>query len=262
MKIAVIGANGFVGRNLTEYLSMNHDVYAVARNTVNLLHSESCIKYFNQHKFDVVVNAAAVMTNSDLIDDTYNNLGLFMNLVNCKSSFGKLINLGSGAEFDRTTDINSISEDDISLRLPKDSYGFGQNIKSRICLNESNFYTLRIFNCFGPGELSTRLFPRLISASDTFDISNDRYFDYFSIQDLCTVVENFAINTYAIKDVNCVYQEKLLISQVAEKFTSIKNKPLNINITSTSGNNYTGDGTRLAGLNFNLQGLTKAFQNY
>ena len=261
MKIAVIGARGFVGRNLVQHLSRNHEVHAVARDTVNLLDPSASCDYFELHQFDCVVNAAAVMTNETLLHDTYNNLGLFMNLYNNRTLFGKLINLASGAEFDRRQNINNVNEDTVVNSMPVDSYGFGQNVKSRISHNTDNFYTLRIFNCFGTGELATRLFPGILAAKDTVKITNDRYFDYFSIQDLCQVVENFSINTYAVKDVNCVYQEKLLISQVAEKFISIKRLPLNVEIISTSSNNYTGNGDRLASLGFDLDGLDTAFQN-
>lgn len=263
MKIAVIGSNGFVGQSLVSFLSTGHNnVYPVTSSSIDLLDPIQTQDFLQKYKFDVIINAAARMTDPNLVQDTCNNLGLFMNLYNNRNCFGKMINLGSGAEFDRILDIDNIAEEEILNRLPKDSYGFGQNIKSRLCVDTDNFYTLRIFNCFGVGELSTRLFPRFLAAAE-FNITNDRYFDFFSIQDLCTVVEHFVTTEkLEIKDINCVYQDKLLISEAINMFAQVQNKFKNINILSTSDKNYTGSGQKLAALNIKLAGLENGFKNY
>lgn len=258
MKIAVIGANGFVGRNLVGYLSTKYQVTPVTRITVDLLNPVACFDYFKTQRFDVVINAAAVMNN---VNDTYNNLGLFMNTHNARTTFGKFINLGSGAEFDRTTDINQSHPEDIFKVLPADAYGFGQNIKSRICQTTENFYTIRIFNCFGTGEAATRIFPKYLN-SDQFNISNDRYFDYFSIQDLCKVVEHCANNTWTIKDVNAVYPDKYKISEVLGKFCTLQNLEPKFIVDSTSTNNYTGLSSPLESLSINLFGFEHGLTNY
>ena len=264
MKIAVLGANGFVGSSLARYLSVEHEVTPVTRRHLDLLNAVQVHNFLSQEKFDVVINAAATMAVSDQLADTRNNLGLFMNFYNNANLFGKFINLGTGAEFDRAVDINSADESLIFERLPSDSYGFGQNIKSRLCADSEHFYTLRIFNCFGLGEIPTRLFPKFISKqSETeFEIQNNRYFDYFSIQDLCVVVDSFIKNNYTIKDVNCVYLEKYLISQVLDKFCELNGFQNNIIITSHSKNNYTGNGARLASLDIPLNGLEQGLLKY
>jgi len=178
--------------------------------------------------------------------------------------FGKFINTASGAEFDRATNIENALESDIFKRMPKDSYGWGQNIKARLCAQTDNFYNIRIFNCFGQGEISTRIFPKFIKAQTEaiFEIQNDRYFDYFSIQDLCKVVENFLINDYSIKDINCVYLEKNKISDVIKKFSLLNNLKSNYTITSISNLNYTGSGLELNSLGIKLNGLEYGLSNY
>ena len=258
MKIAVIGANGFVGSNLTSHLSKTYQVIPVTRTTVDLLNPVACFDYFKTQSFDVVINAAAVMNN---VNDTYNNLGLFMNIHNARTMFGKFINLGSGAEFDRNTNINQAHPDDIFKVLPVDTYGFGQNVKSRICQSTDNFYTIRIFNCFGTGEATTRIFPKYLS-SDQFNISNDRYFDYFSIQDLCLTVEHCINNNWTIKDINAVYPDKYKISEVLGKFCTLNNLEPKFIVDSTSPNNYTGNGNPLSSLSIKLNGLEHGLKNY
>jgi len=264
MKIAVLGANGFVGSNLLCNLEQNHNTVPVTRQTVDLLNPIAVKEYLGNQKFDVVINAAAVMTDPTLLHDTRNNLGMFMNFYENSDLFGKFINLASGAEFDRELDINEAPEGLIFGRMPKDSYGWGQNIKSRLCYDKHNFYTLRIFNCFGSNEKPTRIFPKFIKEQITprFEIQNDRYFDYFSIQDLCTVVDGFIVNDYSVKDVNCVYKTKYKISEVLEKFCYIKQLKSNYVVVSTSENNYCGSGAALDSLGIKLAGLEKGFENY
>ena len=263
MKIVVVGAQGFVGSSLTKYLSNGHSVIPIAKESLDLLDARSVRDFLFLNKPDVIVNAAATMKNNDLIDDTRNNLGLFMTLHQYRDWFGKLINLGSGAEFDRELDINTALESDIFKVMPKDSYGFGQNMKSRICHDTKNFYTIRIFNCFGLNEIPTRIFPRFLNKGDSIlEITNDRYFDYFSIQDLCTVVENCCVNDWVVPDVNAVYQKKYLISEVLNKFCELNNLDPNFKVVSKGKNNYTGNGDLLELLGISLSGLEHGLKEY
>jgi nucleoside-diphosphate-sugar epimerase len=264
MKIAILGARGFVGSSLSSYFTKDHIVCPITRDTLDLLDPIKVRQFLENQKFDVVINAAAVMTDSLALHDTRNNLGIYMNFFNNSSLFGKFINLASGAEYDRSTDINSVTEDFIFRRLPQDSYGFGQNIKSRLSFSKEHFYNLRIFNCFGKEESSSRIFQKFIKAqiNPRFEIQNDRYFDYFSIQDLCKVVDSFINNNYSIKDINCVYLDKYKISEVLEKFCLIKELKSNYVVTSTSENNYCGSGAALHSLGIDLEGLEKGFERY
>jgi GDP-L-fucose synthase len=261
MKIAVIGARGFVGSNISDYFRYNHNVTRITRDTIDVLDHTAVRTFLNANLFDVVINCAAVMTNTESIHDARNNFGMFMNFYNNRNLFGKFINTASGAEFDRETNIDRVEESQLFNRMPKDSYGWGQNMKSRICADTDRFYNIRIFNCFGRGEPSTRLFPRYLN-SDSFTITNDRYFDYFSIQDLCRVVENCATHVWMIKDVNAVYNEKYKISEVLSKFCELQNIKPNFSITSTSENNYTGNGYKLSSLKIELLGLEHGLRSY
>lgn len=260
MKIAVIGANGFVGSSLYKHLSKKYTTVPVTRTTVDILNLDNLKKYLSANTFDTIVICAATMQNN--ITDLHNNLGLMINFYHCRNLFGKLINTASGAEYDRMTDINLAPESDIFVKKPNDFYGLSQNLRSQLCFSTENFYNLRIFNCFGRNEISTRIFPRLLSSQYEFPINNDRYFDYFSIQDLCTVVDYFVCNTSAVKDINCVYTKKYLISEVANKFIDMHKLNFQIKIESKSNLNYTGDASKLNALGLNLNGLEHGLANY
>jgi dTDP-4-dehydrorhamnose reductase len=264
MKIAVLGANGFVGSSLAKYFARENLVIPVTRGTINLLDPVSVKQWLIAHKFDVVINAATTMQDSDSLIDTRNNLGLFMNFYNNKNLFGKLINFSSGAEFDRRNDIDQYNENQIFNVLPIDSYGFGQNMKSRISAQTENFYTIRIFNCFGLGEIASRIFPKLLQATSAqpLTITNDREFDYFGIRDLCSLTSYFLDTSPEVKDVNAVYFEKFKISTVVTKFCDLNNLEKNFIIQSSGGNRYTGNGRILSELPVQLLGLDNELKHY
>lgn len=264
MKIAVLGAGGFVGSSIAKYFARDNLVIPVTRETINLLDPVLVTKWLQNNKFDIVINAATTMKDSTLLDDTRNNLGLFMNFYNNKNLFGKFINFSSGAEFDRRHDINQYAEERIFSVMPADSYGFGQNMKSRIIWETPDFYTIRIFNCFGLGEIPTRIFPKLSQASieRKLTITNDREFDYFGIRDLCKLTDYVLHNSSNVKDINAVYQNKYKISQVLEKFCTLNNLDFNYQIESTGGNRYTGNGRILSELPVQLLGLDHELRYY
>lgn len=261
MKIAVIGANGFVGRNLADHLEQSHEVVRVTRQTLDLLNPVEVHLFLKEQMFDVVLNCAAVMTDNESLHDARNNLGLFMNFYANSNFFKKFINMASGAEFDRSESIDFAPEGLIFSKQPKDSYGWGQNMKSRLCAQTINYYNIRIFNCFGLGEQPTRLLSKYIKEGK-LDISNDRYFDYFSIQDLKKVVQHCVENDWPIKDVNAVYVDKHKISEMIVKYDRIHNRLPAVTITSISESNYTGDSSELYSLGIELDGLEKGLAEY
>lgn len=261
MKIAILGANGFVGSSTVKYLTkLGYDVSPITRKTLDLLDCREVKLFLKSNFFDVIIDCAATMTDENNLYDTRNNLGLFMNFYENSELFGKFINMGSGAEYDRMRNIDNATEETIFNVLPNDSYGFGQNIKSRLCFKKDNFYNLRIFNCFGLGEIKTRIFPKMIESK--IKIYDDRYFDYFCVKDLCSVVDNCINSSWDLKDINCVYSDKFKISEVANKFCRYQNLDYSPEVISTSDKNYTGDATLLNSLGIKLFGLEHGLENY
>jgi GDP-L-fucose synthase len=262
MKIAVLGSNGFIGNHLIKFLSKKFDVIPITRESLDLYNYIDVKHFLSKNYFDYILNTAVSYTSDQLLSDTKNNLSIFMNFYNNSSKFGKFVHYGSGAEFDRTTNIENARETDIFVKLPEDSYGYGHNIMSRLCYEKDNFMTLRIFGCFGANEKHTRLIPKLLSNNDVFKLSNDRFFDYISIQDLCIITEFVIKNDLDIIDINCVYSEKNKLSHFLKTFVSIHGIKNQIIIDSESEFNYTGDSFRIDKLNINLLGLNFGIQNY
>ena len=102
------------------------------------------------NSFDVLIHTAITggrRTKSENGDVIYNNLLMFENLVKFAHHFKLIINLDSGAIYDRATNIFCRKEDDI-VSVPNDYYGFSKYLIYNRSLQYSNIINLRIFNLF------------------------------------------------------------------------------------------------------------------
>ena len=87
-KVCVLGANGFIGKNLMR----NTDWVGVTRKDLDLTNQLEVQEYFKTHKYDVVIHCAVVGGSRLRVDDgdvIYKNLLMFENVVRVFK--GKLI---------------------------------------------------------------------------------------------------------------------------------------------------------------------------
>lgn len=262
--VLLLGGTGLVGGYLSRILQEYYNVYAPTRQQLNLQDTNSVLELFNQKDYDIVINCAG-STNSNL--ENYNaevtniNLGIFTNLYAARNRFGKLINFGSGAEFDRRTSITSAVEEDIFVKQPVDHYGQSKNFAARICFNTENFYTLRLFGVFGATEPGHRLLKRII-ANDTVELE-DKYFDYYYIEDILPVVLYYINNTPKFKDLNLVYSNKILLSDFVKQFCDqYQLTQDHIFIPRTTQLNYTGSSNKIEQLNLPMLGIKEGIRRY
>jgi nucleoside-diphosphate-sugar epimerase len=269
MRILITGANGFIGRYLKTYLSNEHELSTPTSYELDLTDTVSVNNFFKNQQFDAVIHSAVrgrnnvQDVNSKLANDIVN---MFINLLNNRQHYKILINFGSGAEFGLDKSIDGFVEDDILNIVPMESYGLGKNIISRTIRGMSDFYNLRIFSCFDPSEDSNRLitkFKKISEQGAVFEIDQDRYMDFVSLQDIAIVVNAALNNELVHNDINIVYQKKLLLSDLLYTYCQIHGIDTNqFVITGTSNKHYTGNGDRLASLNLNLEGIYPTLQRY
>src|SRR5210317_1770090 len=217
-KVCVLGAGGFVGKNLLR----DTNWVGLTRHDVDLTDQKAVEKYFSEHEYDVVIHCAVIggsRLKQDDGDVTHKNLLMFENVVRVFK--GKVLYFSSGA----------------ALRgdPPTDPYGLSKWLIDRRIETIPNAYSLRIWGCYGSGELPTR-FSAVCKREGHVVIDKDRYFDFIDIEDVRKIVWEYVRveNTRKDKVYNLVYPEKLLLSQWAERFGAT----WEIKDTSKLGENY------------------------
>ena len=101
MKIAILGARGFIGSYLVQYFSnKSHTVIPVTRDTLNLSDYIAVDNWINSVQPDVIINAVTsgggARVNDINYTDVQTDLGIFFNFYNNKHC-PRYINIGSGA---------------------------------------------------------------------------------------------------------------------------------------------------------------------
>lgn len=218
MKVCVLGAGGFIGKNLLR----DTDWVGVTRQELDLTDLEAVEKYFEEHEYDVVIHCA-VIGGSRLKPDNgevfYKNLLMFESVTRVFK--GRILYFSSGA----------------ALRgdPPTDPYGLSKRLIEHRIDTIPNAHVLRIWGCYGPGELPTR-FSAICKREGHVVIDQDRYFDFIDIEDVKKIVEEYVSSKWKMPKVcNLVYPEKLLLSQWAEKFGAT----WEVKDPSTLGESYT-----------------------
>jgi len=201
MKVCVLGASGFIGKNILR----GTDWVGVTHNDLDLIDQRAVEIYFKNHVYDVVIHCAVVggsRLQKDHDDVLKKNILMFENVVRVFK--GKLIYFSSGA----------------ALRgvPPTDPYGLSKWIIERRIETIPNAYALRIWGCYGPGELPTR-FSAICKKDGHVIIERDRYFDFIDIEDVCKIVQQYVTSKKSlVKYCNLVYSNKMLLSEWAEFF--------------------------------------------
>lgn len=265
MKVLITGAGGFLGSYLARHLQ--HEVVALTRQQLDLSDAEAVNKHFKDNRYDAVVHCGAAGRNTPTIEDwdiVNRNLSSVMNLVLNQKRTGKLINIGTGAEFDISTSIDCVKESEVYDRMPEQSYGKSKNLISRYLKDQVNCYNLRLFGCFDSSEDDARLLKKMhlvVSQGNTFSIL-DREFDMISASDFLTIVNAVLNNTITDPDINCVYAKKYRLSEILSVYCNKHGLDTSLIQVTGQGLNYTGNGDTLSKYHLNLLGLEQSLANY
>ncbi len=264
-KILVTGCNGAVGKSIADRLwKMGKPVRMIGgKREIDLTIKQNVEKIFSD-RYDLVIHCAISGRFDHLSIDqeiVRSNLLMFSNMVQHQDMYSTFINIGSGAEFDHSKNIEMAIETDIWQRTPVSSYGFSKNVISRLASSNKKFYTLRLFGFLGdnmPENTIVRSFENAASNGTPFTVENDRLFDWFTSEDLFRTIMHVNDTKPRINDINLVYHEKLSLSELLSRYAGARGyDQALIKVASKSKNNYTGDGSRLSNLGLDLSGLEK-----
>jgi nucleoside-diphosphate-sugar epimerase len=220
MKILITGGNGYLAKGLCNSLINQYDITCVTRQDFDLTAFQLMNQFFEGQYFDVVIHCA-VQGGSRLKEDSYTdmdiNLAMYYNLLQHKHHYGKLIHFGSGAEF--TT--------------PESPYGLSKRIIAKSISEIDNFFNLRIYNVFGPSESPTRFIrsnlERYINRQPMI-IHQDKFMDFFYIDDLITLVSHYICNDSLAKEANCNYGHVWTLSKIASLINTLDDYTVEIEI--------------------------------
>jgi len=265
MKILITGCQGFIGREMKEYFS-DHEVIATDRTTLDPTCYVSVSNFFKKNKkIDIVIHTAVKggkRDHKENIKDFYDNILMFDNLSKFSNKYGLMVNFGSGAEYGREREINSLTEQEIKVRYPPDYYGLSKNLITRKIIDiNSNIFNLRLFGCFGKHEMSQRFLKASynnIRNDQSIVIFQDKYMDYFYAEDVGKVIQSLPnfLHSISFKDINLCYNKKEKLSDIANRIKNLTTTEIDVIINNKElGSSYTGCNKRLQSLNIDFFGL-------
>jgi GDP-L-fucose synthase len=250
-KILILGASGFIGKNLREFFDDIYEIFAPSHHELDVL-DEDCVKaYLQRIRFDVVLNALDRRSDKTIPNAYYvyalERLRMFEILAKYSDHYGKMLYFGTGAEYGRALPIERISEDSFGRVAPQDPYGFTMYTMSNLALQRKNIYNFRLFGIFGKHELykerfiSNAICKSLLSYPIT--IRQNAKFDYLHIDDLCKMVHYFIENNMLCKCYNAtsgISRELLELADIIK--TVVNNVPVYI-AKGGYKNEYTSNNT-------------------
>lgn len=203
IKVIVLGASGFVGRNLVEVFRENNSIELVPSSSTNkpghlwidILNPDTWVN-LKDLQANVLIDASGygvVKYEQDLhllYDINYLKKRDFFDYV--AQQLPNVFWIQVGSAFEYQLERESLTE--ATPCLPKTHYGISKMMFSQYLLQESSvcFTILRPFGMFGEGEDNTKFFPLLINAQknkkriDLSDGSQER--DYMYVRDLAHFV--------------------------------------------------------------------------
>jgi nucleoside-diphosphate-sugar epimerase len=188
----VLGANGFIGRNLVRDLG----AHGVGREELDLTDARAVDDFFNSNSFDVVIHCA-VVGGSRITTDEWSvfatNIKMFENVGRHAHKFKRFIWFSSGADTDKP-------------------YGYSKYICEKLAKLIPNCQVFRIYGCYGEDEPSTRFISTCLRGP--VHIPENKFFDFFWVRDIHKVIQNLTVCDGKVRDL--VYKKKYTLFEIAK----------------------------------------------
>lgn len=249
MTILVLGASGFIGKNVRDYFAnkQGYQLFCPPRDDLDVLDADSVNSFLSDHRVDVIINCL----DSEPTDKYFENrIRMFMNLANCAKHYKKMLYFGSGAEYGRQNELVCVSEMDIGKKMPTDSYGLALFTINELSRKSENIYNLRLFGIFGKYEIWQRRFISNAICKKLYGypitIRQDRIMSYTDVADLMRVVEWFINNDPKYHDYNVVQGVPISLKTLATMVNSQKGNDVPLFVAKEGKSfEYSGSGSRL-----------------
>ncbi|MEJ0055056.1 MAG: NAD(P)-dependent oxidoreductase [Bacteroidota bacterium] len=254
MKILLTGGSGFIGRNVKEsYLNEKYQIIAPSRNELDCADDKSVELFFSKTSFDVVIHSAVKPSHrnaNDLSGIVSTNSRMALNLLKYSDSWGRFLNMGSGAIYDMKNYKPKMKEEYYGTHIPSDDHGYTKYILGLVFPQYKNVVDFRIFGIFGKYEDYAIRFISNAICKSLFDfnisIRQNRNFDYLFIDDLMPVLDHFIIHDAAHVAYNITPDHSIGLVDAAKIVKEISGKKIEILVEKDGmGLEYSGDNSKL-----------------
>ena len=250
MKILVTGGNGFIGRNIKEsFLKEKYLIVAPSRQELDCSNDKNMEAFFLKNSFDVVIHAAAKPAHRNAADPNgilYTNSRMAINLLKYTNSWGRLLNMGSGAIYDMSHYQPKMKEEYYGSHVPSDEHGYTKYLLGLLFPHHPNVIDFRIFGIFGKYEDYAIRFISNAICKTLFDLNitirQNRKFDYLFIDDLMSIIDHFIENDAKYSAYNITPDHSVELLHVAQIVKTISGKSIEIQVAQDGmGQEYSGD---------------------
>lgn len=255
MNILVTGAEGFVGRNLVELFSADqYPVLSPTRDELDITDFDKVGDYFKNNQIKTIIHCATTLREGTTYppDTCQNNLRMFFNLQQHTASSMKLINLGSGSEYDRKYWHKKMPEDFFGRHVPQDEHSYAKYLISKYIsdTDNENLICLRIFGIFGKYEdyrykfVSNAIVKNLLKMPIV--INQNVIYDYICIHDFYRIVKYFVNNSTKQKIFNITPTLSIDLLTIAALINKVSEYKSEIDVLNQGiGVEYSGDNKKL-----------------
>ena len=260
-KIAIFGAGGFVGRSLTDYFGKKQDKYEVlpvTRKQFSLLDENAVSDFIGREKPDILIHCAneggaRKGGYAEATDIVGNNLRMFFNIERCLTPEMKMINFGSGAQYNKQRDLVKVKENSLGIHIPQDAYGFSKLVMSKYIAAASHkkIFNPIIFGLFGPFEDYTFKFISNACIKNILGmpivINQNVRFDYLYIDDFLRITEHLIeADDVPNREFNITPTASVTLTEIVDIINEIGKNRSDVTVRNPGLNfEYTGDNTRL-----------------
>ena len=175
---------------------------------------------------------------------------MIFNLLKHQDSWGKLLNMGSGAIYDMQNYIPKMPENYFGTHIPVDEHGYNKYILGKMLPSLNHVYDFRIFGIFGKYEDYAIRFISNAICKSIFDLPitlrQNRKFDYLYIDDLMPILDHFIIHDPIEKSFNITPDQSIGLLNIAEIVKTISKKNIEIKVAQDGlGMEYSGNNSLL-----------------
>ncbi len=252
--VLITGSTGFIGKNIVEKFKHNYMLLTPTHKELDLLNQKDVRNYFISNNIDTVVHCANAggTRKSNLPPGRVleQNTRMFFNLVENQEQYRRLINLGSGAEYNKYRPLTKVSESEFGQSIPPEDYGFSKYLVSKHIEKTCNMYSLRLFGIFGKYEdyeykfISNAIVKNLLHLP--IIIRQNVKFSWVYISDFLKILDLFLTRTPHYTAYNITLSPPIDLITIAQTINRLSGYESEI-ITENEGWNfeYSGNNARL-----------------